>query len=154
MWTIFALLCLAKISSAFLVEVDVNSEECFFDRASVGQRVTLVYEVAEGGFYDIDVIVCFAFCPSYRQIYAPNGNVLHHFPKKSDDKFSFKAELDGEYRYCFSNKMSSMTPKFVLFEMELAENHLKFNDDDEGIELFLLTFKFCRVYQKISWYDE
>ena len=29
--------------------------------------------------------------------------------------------MDGEFRYCFSNQMSSMTPKVVMFNMDVGE---------------------------------
>ena len=29
--------------------------------------------------------------------------------------------MDGVYRYCFSNQMSSMTPKIVMFSMEVGD---------------------------------
>lgn len=41
----------------YYVVVDANSEECFFDRVASGSKLTLHYEVAEGGFLDIDVNV-------------------------------------------------------------------------------------------------
>lgn len=44
---------------AYFVTVDANAEECFFDRVSSGTRMTLLFEVAEGGFLDIDVKVRF-----------------------------------------------------------------------------------------------
>lgn len=29
--------------------------------------------------------------------------------------------MDGQYKYCFSNQMSSMTPKIIMFSMEVGE---------------------------------
>lgn len=29
--------------------------------------------------------------------------------------------MDGDYQYCFGNKMSSMTPKVVMFSMDVEE---------------------------------
>lgn len=29
--------------------------------------------------------------------------------------------MDGPYTYCFGNQMSTMTPKVVMFSMEIAE---------------------------------
>lgn len=37
--------------------MDANSEECFFEHASAGAKMTLTFEVADGGFLDIDVMV-------------------------------------------------------------------------------------------------
>ncbi len=37
------------------MEVGANSEECFFDKVKAGTKLGLTFEVAEGGFLDIDV---------------------------------------------------------------------------------------------------
>ena len=35
--------------------MDAHAEECFFDRVKKGTKMGLMFEVAEGGFLDIDV---------------------------------------------------------------------------------------------------
>jgi hypothetical protein len=47
--------------------------------------------------------------------------------------------MDGLYKYCFSNQMSSMTPKIVMFSMEVGEapkDHME--GDGETIETLLI----------------
>jgi len=48
--------CFCSVSGYFVV-VDANAEECFFDRVTAGTKMSLTFEVAEGGFLDIDVTV-------------------------------------------------------------------------------------------------
>jgi len=52
--------CLALLTSvrSFFVSVDANAEECFHERVQqAGSKLVLTFEVAEGGFLDIDVNV-------------------------------------------------------------------------------------------------
>ena len=48
---------LIKNLSAFYITVDAHAEECFIENAKIGTKMGLIYEVVEGGFYDIDITV-------------------------------------------------------------------------------------------------
>ncbi|CAH8472532.1 unnamed protein product [Schistosoma turkestanicum] len=121
MW-IFTLFCVAYLSycHGYYIVVDANSEECFFDRVASGSKLTLHYEVAEGGFLDIDV-----------NVYNPSGVKVFESLRKTNGRPEFVATEAGDYRYCFGNRMSSMTPKVVLFEMAIEEDQLKVNESDD-----------------------
>ena len=54
---IASLLFTCSCVQAYFISVDANSEECFFEQAQRGEKMTLTFEVAEGGFLDIDVNV-------------------------------------------------------------------------------------------------
>jgi len=95
---------------AYFVTVDAHSEECFFDNVKAGTKMGLIFEVAEGGFLDIDV-----------KIYGPDDKIIHQGDRESNGKYTFAAHMDGNYRYCFGNQMSTMTPKIVMFNMELGD---------------------------------
>jgi len=105
-----ALALLLPSSEAFYITVDAHAEECFFDKVKVGSKLGLMFQVAEGGFLDIDV-----------RIEGPDGKNLYEGERESNGKYTFAAHMDGVYRYCFSNKMSTMTPKIVMFTMEILD---------------------------------
>lgn len=44
-------------AASYFIHVDANEEQCFFDRLTSGTKMGLMFEVAEGGFLDIDVKV-------------------------------------------------------------------------------------------------
>ena len=51
-------------------KVDAHAEECFFDRVKKGTKMGLMFEVAEGGFLDIDVRIegskfFFTYCMAF-----------------------------------------------------------------------------------------
>lgn len=70
----------------------------------------LTFEIAEGGFLDIDV-----------RIVGPDGRTIYQGERETSGKYTFAAHNSGVYTYCFSNKMSTMTPKVVMFNMAVGE---------------------------------
>lgn len=95
---------------AYFINIDAHAEECFFDKVVSGTKMSLMFEVAEGGFLDIDV-----------KIIGPDGKNIYSGERESNGKYTFAAHMDGVYRYCFSNKMSTMTPKILMFSMDIGE---------------------------------
>jgi hypothetical protein len=112
MWMVLAASAalLMRSCSAYFITVDAKGEECFFDKVTMGTKMGLMFEVAEGGFLDIDV-----------RIEGPDGKVVHQGERESNGKYTFAAHMDGIYKYCFSNAMSTMTPKIVMFTMDIGE---------------------------------
>jgi len=112
---LFKLLVLAVLfaseSMQFFITIDAHAEECFFDRAVAGTKLGLMFEVVEGGFLDIDV-----------KITGPDNKVIYQGDRESNGKYTFATHMDGIYKYCFSNKMSTMTPKIIMFSMDVAEH--------------------------------
>jgi len=98
---------LVATSRAFFISIDAHAEECFYEKAGKGDNLFLMFEVAEGGFLDIDV-----------KIQSPKGQILHQVDRESSGKFSFAARDEGIHSFCFSNKMSTVTPKIVMFTIE------------------------------------
>jgi hypothetical protein len=108
--SLLLLLCaLLNGCMGYYLTIDAHAEECFFDRVVSGTKMGLTFEVIDGGFYDIDV-----------KITGPDQKVIHSEERASSGKYTFAAHMDGIYQYCFGNKMSTMTPKAVMFSMDIA----------------------------------
>ncbi|XP_026474717.1 transmembrane emp24 domain-containing protein 2-like [Ctenocephalides felis] len=97
-------------NECYFITVDAHAEECFFDKVEAGTMMGLMFEIAEGGFLDIDV-----------HITDPEGAVIYQGERETSGKYTFSAQKTGVYTYCFGNKMSTMTPKVVMFNMEIGE---------------------------------
>ncbi|XP_066261583.1 transmembrane emp24 domain-containing protein 2 [Euwallacea similis] len=95
---------------AYIVTVDAHAEECFFEKVEAGTKLGLSFQIAEGGFLDIDV-----------RILGPDAKVIYEEERQTSGKYSFAAHFPGIYTFCFSNKMSTMTPKVVMFDVSVGE---------------------------------
>ena len=42
---------------AYFIQIDAHAEDCYFDEATLGTKINIIFEVVEGGFLDIDVKV-------------------------------------------------------------------------------------------------
>ncbi|GAB6030122.1 Transmembrane emp24 domain-containing protein 2 [Chamberlinius hualienensis] len=114
-------LLLANTAYGYFIVVDAHAEECFFDRVQTGTKLSLTFQVTEGGFLDIDV-----------KITGPDGKVIYEGERETDGKYTFAAPADGVYTYCFSNKMSTMTPKAVMFTVDVGEAVKESPSDGDG----------------------
>jgi len=116
-----ALGCLLSAANAYFITVDAHADECFFEEAKTGTKLGLTFEVAEGGFLDIDVSVT-----------GPDGKSVYKGAKESNGKYTFVAHMDGTYKFCFGNQMSTMTPKIVMFSIEAGGASEKKEDKEDA----------------------
>ncbi|KAL4711873.1 hypothetical protein ACJJTC_006042 [Scirpophaga incertulas] len=121
-WLILALIAtLYNTVQCYTITVDAHAEECFFEKVEADTKMGLKFEIAEGGFLDIDVTIT-----------GPDGAVITKVERESSGVFTFSAPTSGKYTYCFSNKMSTMTPKVVMFNLEIGEAPHKPDGKDDG----------------------
>ena len=115
----------------------------------------MTFEVAEGGFLDVDVKIT---GPDQKVVYS--GIVENHRKirqnfilgdRESNGKYTFQAHIDGVYTFCLGNKMSTMTPKVVMFNIDKGAPPATINDGgDENEEHSKLgSFKSRVTYSKI-----
>mmetsp|Transcript_7570 Transcript_7570/g.11241 ORF Transcript_7570/g.11241 Transcript_7570/m.11241 type:complete len:202 (-) Transcript_7570:2115-2720(-) len=109
---IFALIaCCILYVQGLTVKVEPREEQCFYEKTEESDtRVMLEYSVASGGFLDIDVT-----------IHSDSGALIYNAERETEGRHSFIAERVGTYKFCFSNKIVTLTPKIVSFEIHLGD---------------------------------
>ncbi|XP_012350238.1 transmembrane emp24 domain-containing protein-like [Apis laboriosa] len=115
------LIFLSCSANCYFITVDAHAEECFFETVEAGMKMGLTFEIAEGGFLDIDV-----------KIIGPDGKIIYQGDQESSGKYTFATHVPGVYTYCFGNQKSSMTPKVVMFNMDIGESKKPIEQTSDG----------------------
>ena len=89
-----------------MIELLPHSKECFYEDLHHGDQMTLTYQVGGGGHLDIDVV-----------LYDPKNRPLFKQDRRDTGTYSFTAQDDGRYTYCFSNEFSTVSDKTVSFNV-------------------------------------
>ncbi|GAA5888731.1 hypothetical protein JCM6882_002830 [Rhodosporidiobolus microsporus] len=97
---------LAQLARAHTIDLDAGAKDCFFEDLHTEDKMTVTYQVAGGGHLDVDFYLT-----------GPNNRVMNEQRKKDTGTYSFTAEADGRYSYCFSNEMSTVSGKTVSFNV-------------------------------------
>ncbi|KAH8394746.1 hypothetical protein KR222_003954, partial [Zaprionus bogoriensis] len=108
------LLCLSLLSQAangFMITVDAHETVCFYDRAAKADKITISFEVMEGGFMDIAL-----------HITGPNNIRLHSSESETRGSYTFAATNSGMYTLCFDNERSTLTPKVLMFHFTVVKS--------------------------------
>lgn len=92
-------------------ELPDNERQCFHEIIDQGVKCTLEFQVITGGNYDVDM-----------ELTGPNGQNLYKDTKKQYDSFTWTTDIQGEYRFCFSNEFSTYTHKVVYFDFMMGED--------------------------------
>jgi len=91
-------------------ELEDNARQCFYENIKKGTKCTLEFQVITGGHYDVDLV-----------LEDPKGTILYNEQKKQYDSHHFTTELDGDYKFCFSNEFSTFSHKTVYFDFQVGD---------------------------------
>ncbi|KAI9020749.1 supernatant protein factor C-terminal domain-containing protein [Phycomyces nitens] len=100
------------LSTAFGISVDVppHGKECFYEDLNIGDKMTVSYQVGEGGNLDIDF-----------WIYDQQGRTIKSSAREASGTHIIQAVSPGRYTFCFGNQMSSVTAKSISFNVHDME---------------------------------
>eukprot|EP00758_Cryptobia_borreli_P004108 Tbor_TRINITY_DN4190_c0_g1::TRINITY_DN4190_c0_g1_i1::g.26526::m.26526/K20347/TMED2, EMP24; p24 family protein beta-1 len=102
---------LADCSTALTVQVPAGKDECFFETVLLaGTKIYFHYMVTHGGELDIDV-----------NVHGPDDILIWETEASSESRILFKSAEPGLHKFCFSNKMSTLTSKSVAFDVQVGD---------------------------------
>lgn len=101
----------------FMITVDAHETVCFYDHAHEGDKFTISFEVMEGGFKDVSIIIS-----------GPNNNLLHQAEMETKGSYTFAASDHGKYTLCFDNERSTLTPKVLMFHFNVMRDIHHYTD--------------------------
>lgn len=107
-WCVLVMLLSGAVAINF--EIAPGREECFFEEVHEGTNIKGAYAVTQGSHMDIDVV-----------IHNPRGQVIYNAKRDGEGKFSMKADTDGTFKFCFSNKMSTISHKTVKLLLQTGD---------------------------------
>lgn len=91
-------------------ELPDNANQCFFEQIDKRTESTVEFQVVTGGQYDVDM-----------SLEGPNGQILYKDVRKQYDSHSWKADVSGEYKVCFSNEFSTFSHKIVYLDWVVGD---------------------------------
>ncbi|KAF9534916.1 emp24/gp25L/p24 family/GOLD-domain-containing protein [Crepidotus variabilis] len=110
LYTLFSWLAFVAFIPCFIrahiIEVSAGRKDCYFEDLHVNDKMTVTYQVGEGGHLDIDF-----------WLQDPTGTLLGKHIKQSTGQIAITADKDGRHEYCFSNQMSAIADKMVSFNV-------------------------------------
>jgi len=104
----------------FMITVDAHDTTCFYDRALEKDKITIRFEVMEGGFKDIAV-----------HISGPNDDILFQSESETSGSYTFSAIQNGRYMLCFNNERSTLTPKVLMFHFTVIKDLKYYNNPEK-----------------------
>lgn len=109
-----SLLCFALLLASALcltIKIEPRTEQCFYEAVThPNVKIAVYFLVSAGGHLDTDF-----------KVYAPNETVVLSGTHETEKLFNFYASDLGNYKFCFSNQMSTLTQKTVLFEIYVGD---------------------------------
>jgi len=105
----FALFAAQAAATALTYQLLAHEKACFYTATqNKDEKVAFYFAVQSGGAFDIDY-----------EVTGPNGKYIMDGQKERQGDFVFTAQVIGEYKFCFSNEMSTFAEKFVDFEISV-----------------------------------
>ncbi|ONH68973.1 Protein ERP3 [Cyberlindnera fabianii] len=99
----------AVFAATITFELKPDEKACYYIfTEQPGEMVGYYFAVQSGGSFDVDYTVT-----------GPGGKVISAEHKQRQGDWRFKADVVGEYEFCFSNEMSTFAEKVVDFEISI-----------------------------------
>ncbi|KAL8799276.1 MAG: hypothetical protein Q9182_006013 [Xanthomendoza sp. 2 TL-2023] len=105
--SLLGFVCSHVSATALTYKLSAHEFACFYSHVQEkGLKLAFYFAVQSGGSFEVDYSVV-----------GPNEKTILEGTKERQGDYVFTAQEQGEYRFCFSNEMSTWVDKMVDFEI-------------------------------------
>jgi len=138
----FALIAVAK-SIELTFELPDNANQCFYEEIVKGTESTIEYQVVTGGQYDVDMM-----------LESPSGQILYKDVKKQYDSHTWKADVSGVYKVCFSNEFSTFSHKIVYMDWQIGNEKPLLPKMEHLTAMTMMETSAQNIHEKLKVVDD
>ncbi|EMR08047.1 hypothetical protein PNEG_03489 [Pneumocystis murina B123] len=130
---LLVILPLFPLSLGYSIVLKYGDHECFYEKMKKNEKLTISYQASSNEYEEEMLFVTF-------DVWDPEEKTLKTENSLFYDEFSINADIEGKYKYCFSNKVHHNLDIELFFNVHhIKDTHIAEDASDFNREVAFLN---------------